>query len=790
MVKINNSLIIEEDISRDLNVNDDSLVIQPLDLSGVGGITDNLQQEADENDLEDDLPNQPPVVVPPTQPPADTQAPVSTVDVLPNNVPEDFAVTWYGFDNGGSGIASYDVFVSTNGGEYVLWQENTTALSGIYDGQGDRTYQFYSVATDNAGNVESNDRAQASTNTGNSTQQPAIYRLFNSSTGVHLYTSAVPERDSVIQNLPNYSYEGVAYFAANPESGVPVYRLYSPTVDGHFYTVSEAERDEVLATTDYRLEANNGQAFTAFAEQVEGTIPVYRFFLPDTGAYFYTSDENERESIIQNLPNYTFQGVAYYSFPLNADFTPLPPPEPEVDPSTLSFLGSEISLQIYSPDFETPVTNGLTTVVGDGVEFGDLPADDIEGGGTPIDVNVDVTPTSVLFEVEQPTGGTFNDGEFNGYVFFDLNDTVPLIQNVTLDPAGTTLAVDDSDVIFIDDAFALDVGGVNYNPGDTVKLDFTFGAGSSTPDPEPEPDPEPTPNGAGFNGAELTYQEYSPDLETPFGDPFEITIGEGVELNIADGQLSENGIGTTIDIDNDTIRYEIVTSNPGSTFSPADFNGFVLFDLTDTLPTVTNVTIDQTATTLGIDESDIVFIEDAIAVNVENVPFVNGDVIQLDVDFAADSTGGDTEPDPPVNNSGSNFIGAELEYQTYSPNIDTPVGEPLTAVVGDGVEFNLGVGDDTLTGGFVDITENSIVYEVDSTQFSSFLEAEFNGFTILDLTDNLPAIENVTIDESNTTIGIDASRLVFTEDGVAVNVQGLTFNDGDTIKLDVDFADV
>ncbi len=82
------------------------------------------------------------------------------------------------------------------------------------------------------------------------------------------------------------------------------------------------------------------------------------------------------------------------------------------------------------------------------------------------------------------------------------------------------------------------------------------------------------------------------------------------------------------------------------------------------------------------------------------------------------------------------------------------------------------------------------MYEVDSNGDSSYLEAEFNGFAIIDISDSLPAIVNITIDESNTTIGIDTSDVVFTEDRLAVNVEGLAFSDGDTIKLNVDFADI
>ncbi|MEX2142570.1 MAG: RHS repeat-associated core domain-containing protein [Pirellulales bacterium] len=66
-----------------------------------------------------------------------------------------FTVSWSGTDdNAGSGIASFDIFVSENGGEFTLFQDNTTATSAQFTGAPGSTYSFYSVATDNVGHVE------------------------------------------------------------------------------------------------------------------------------------------------------------------------------------------------------------------------------------------------------------------------------------------------------------------------------------------------------------------------------------------------------------------------------------------------------------------------------------------------------------------------------------------------------------------------------------------------------------------------------------------------------------
>ncbi|WP_353929425.1 DUF4114 domain-containing protein [Okeanomitos corallinicola TIOX110] len=72
---------------------------------------------------------------------------------LAANVSQLFTVSWSGTDVG-SGVASYDVYVSVDGGDFTLWQDDITATSATYTGELNKTYGFYTVATDNVGNME------------------------------------------------------------------------------------------------------------------------------------------------------------------------------------------------------------------------------------------------------------------------------------------------------------------------------------------------------------------------------------------------------------------------------------------------------------------------------------------------------------------------------------------------------------------------------------------------------------------------------------------------------------
>jgi hypothetical protein len=95
----------------------------------------------------------------------DALPPTSSVDTLPATSPPTFAVTWSGQDDsGGSGIASYTIFVSDNGGPFTAFVTNSTATSATFSGVNGDTYSFYSVATDNVGNQEATpNQAQATT---------------------------------------------------------------------------------------------------------------------------------------------------------------------------------------------------------------------------------------------------------------------------------------------------------------------------------------------------------------------------------------------------------------------------------------------------------------------------------------------------------------------------------------------------------------------------------------------------------------------------------------------------
>ncbi|ADW71045.1 DUF7948 domain-containing protein [Granulicella tundricola] len=89
----------------------------------------------------------------------DIDAPVSRVTALPaTETTITFPVTWSGTDQG-SGIVTYNVYVSDNGGTFTLWQSAVRGVTANYTGTVNHTYGFYSVATDGVGNIEATKNA-------------------------------------------------------------------------------------------------------------------------------------------------------------------------------------------------------------------------------------------------------------------------------------------------------------------------------------------------------------------------------------------------------------------------------------------------------------------------------------------------------------------------------------------------------------------------------------------------------------------------------------------------------
>jgi RHS repeat-associated protein len=82
----------------------------------------------------------------------DKSTPTSAISSLPaTSNASSFTVGWTGSDPSGSGIASYNIYVSIDGGVYSLWLSSTTLTSATFSGVAGHSYSFVSLATNSVG---------------------------------------------------------------------------------------------------------------------------------------------------------------------------------------------------------------------------------------------------------------------------------------------------------------------------------------------------------------------------------------------------------------------------------------------------------------------------------------------------------------------------------------------------------------------------------------------------------------------------------------------------------------
>ena len=104
---------------------------------------------------------------------------------------------------------------------------------------------------------------------------------------------------------------------------IPVYVFYNAYMRDFFWTISETEANQL------EREFNEGRGnycyygIDGFAEETAGewNTPVYRFWNEKTSDHFYTTSEEEKKQIQENLASgedhYEYEGIAWYA-PVNS----------------------------------------------------------------------------------------------------------------------------------------------------------------------------------------------------------------------------------------------------------------------------------------------------------------------------------------------------------------------------------------------------------------------------------------------------------------------------------------
>jgi len=137
-----------------------------------------------------------------------------------------------------------------------------------------------------------------------------VYRFYNSQTGSHFFTTSTAERNSVIENLDNLTYEGNAFDSnVTDANGTAVFRFLNTTNGMHFYTADAAEAAIVRLNTGF---ADEGISYYASSDASNGAAELFRFYNTQNSSHFFTVSQAERDNIINTLGHYNYEGIAFF----------------------------------------------------------------------------------------------------------------------------------------------------------------------------------------------------------------------------------------------------------------------------------------------------------------------------------------------------------------------------------------------------------------------------------------------------------------------------------------------
>jgi len=148
----------------------------------------------------------------------------------------------------------------------------------------------------------------------------SLYRFYSDTFKGHFYTTSFAESEG-LKTDTNWLYEGevteqtvnASLLSETEQSNLsitPVYRFWSENFKHHFYTVSEIERQSLVDNDpNWEYEA---VAYHAYKDRQMDTTAVHRFYSANYNGHFYTTSNDEKDFIEANDPNWAYEGIAWY----------------------------------------------------------------------------------------------------------------------------------------------------------------------------------------------------------------------------------------------------------------------------------------------------------------------------------------------------------------------------------------------------------------------------------------------------------------------------------------------
>lgn len=125
------------------------------------------------------------------------------------------------------------------------------------------------------------------------------------------------------------------------------------------------------------------------------------------------------------------------------------------------------------------------------------------------------------------------------------------------------------------------------------------------------------------------------------------------------------------------------------------------------------------------------------------------------------------------------FDGKAVNFTYYFPSLSNVYQNIGNQTVGAGVEFT------SFDYFNVDLNDYQINAIFDKYGSATWSDAAFNGFRISDVNNTIQDFTSVNINATTNMAGLTADRITFDANNIWVNWQGLSFNNGTLVTLDI-----
>ncbi|MEL6909539.1 MAG: hypothetical protein AAGK10_07010 [Cyanobacteria bacterium J06555_3] len=147
-----------------------------------------------------------------------------------------------------------------------------------------------------------------------SSDETVVYQFVNADSDTNFYTVDVNEKEFIEENLDNYTMLEGTFGSADPTTGEEVeevHRFFNTSTGSHLFTTDEVERDSILENLgNYVYEDVKFYGYTD--STIEGATPVYRFYDSIDDIHVFTSSESERSEMMSDGSGFIEEGIAFY----------------------------------------------------------------------------------------------------------------------------------------------------------------------------------------------------------------------------------------------------------------------------------------------------------------------------------------------------------------------------------------------------------------------------------------------------------------------------------------------